>query len=153
MGFFLYWVFLSNSQQRTVKGYTQTNTHRHTHTHTHHTHPHTHTHSHTHQPNLTFQKVVHIHATKAYKGGGGRGIAPLILNLSTRWGWVVNLMPQKVYHREKKTRYVRNRRMSGPQSRSRRFGTEKNLLLILGFELRNVRPVAKSLNRLRYNGS
>ena len=31
---------------------------------------------------------------EAYKGGGGRDIAPLIFNLGARWTWVVNLAPQ-----------------------------------------------------------
>jgi len=33
--------------------------------------------------------LVPLHTMKAYKGNGG--IAPIILNLSTRWRWVVSL--------------------------------------------------------------
>jgi hypothetical protein len=38
-----------------------------------------------------------FHAMKAYRS---RGIAPLILNLRTRWRWVVNFMPRPLYPRE-----------------------------------------------------
>jgi hypothetical protein len=30
-----------------------------------------------------------------------RGIAPLILNFSTKWRWVVNFMPRPLYSRER----------------------------------------------------
>jgi len=34
--------------------------------------------------------VCHVHAMNVYRGS--RGIAPLILNIATRWQWVVNFM-------------------------------------------------------------
>jgi len=39
----------------------------------------------------TTQKYTPVPAKKAY--GGSRGTAPLILNLSARWKWVVNFTP------------------------------------------------------------
>jgi len=30
-----------------------------------------------------------------------RDITPLILNISTRWKWVVNVTPQLLYHQER----------------------------------------------------
>jgi hypothetical protein len=44
-------------------------------------------------------KVVPVQAMEAYKRSGG--IVPLILNLSTRWRWLVNVMPLSLYHRER----------------------------------------------------
>jgi hypothetical protein len=42
-----------------------------------------------------------VHALKASKEAGSRGVAPLILNLSTRWRWVVNFTPWPLYLRER----------------------------------------------------
>jgi hypothetical protein len=36
---------------------------------------------------------------KAYRGS--TGIAPLILNLGTRWRWVVSFTPRPLYHRDR----------------------------------------------------
>jgi hypothetical protein len=44
---------------------------------------------------VLYEKIFSVHAMKAYSGS--RGIAPLILNLSTRWRWVVNFTPQLLY--------------------------------------------------------
>jgi hypothetical protein len=52
---------------------------------------------------------------KAYWGNGG--IAPRILDLATRWRWVVGLTPQPLYPLDT--------RLGGPQSQSGR-GGEKN---------------------------
>ena len=38
-------------------------------------------------------------AMKAQRGS--RGIAPLIPNLGTRWGWVVNATPRPIYPQER----------------------------------------------------
>ena len=38
-----------------------------------------------------------FHAMEAYRN---RGLAPLILNLRTRWRWMVNFTPQPLYPRE-----------------------------------------------------
>jgi hypothetical protein len=40
-------------------------------------------------------KVVLVHAIKAYRGS--RGIAPLILNLCTRWKREVDIIPRPLY--------------------------------------------------------
>ena len=40
-------------------------------------------------------KGVPVHTMKAYGGWGvGRGIASLIINVGTRWRWVVNVTPR-----------------------------------------------------------
>ena len=49
---------------------------------------------------------------KAYRGS--RRIAPLILNLNTRWKCVVNITTRSFYPGEEKTRYPLNRRLGGP---------------------------------------
>jgi hypothetical protein len=53
----------------------------------------------------------------------------------------------------KEPRYPPKRRLVGSQSRSKRFGEEKNPFRLPGFELRTVRSVAQSLYRLSYPGS
>jgi len=45
-------------------------------------------------------QVVSVHGMKAYRGKGGRNIAPLILILGTKWGWFVNFMPRPLNPRE-----------------------------------------------------
>jgi hypothetical protein len=60
---------------------------------------------------------------KTYWGGG---IAPRILDLDTRWKWVVSFTPQPLYRQGKSPRYPLDRRLGGPQSRSGRGGEEKN---------------------------
>jgi hypothetical protein len=59
------------------------------------------------------------HAMKMHWGSGG--IGPHILDLSTRWRWVVSFMPQG-----KSPQYPLDRRLGGPQSCSGRGGEEKN---------------------------
>jgi hypothetical protein len=60
---------------------------------------------------------------KAYRGS--RGTAPLILNLGTRWRWVVNFTPRPLYPR-KEHWYPLHKRLSRPQSRSEHSDEEKN---------------------------
>jgi hypothetical protein len=64
------------------------------------------------------------HAMKTYFRSRGR--APLILNIVTRWMWMVNFMPHPFYPREKGLHYPLGTRLGGPQSRSGRGGEEKN---------------------------
>jgi hypothetical protein len=64
------------------------------------------------------------HAMKAYWGIGG--IAPRILDPSTRWRWVVSFTPRLLYPQGKSPWYPLDRRLGGPQSRSGRGGKEKN---------------------------
>ena len=77
--------------------------------------------------------------------GGGR--APLILDLDAGWRWVVNITPRKVPRQPLATR------PGGSQNRFGRFGEEKKLKPLQGFERRIVQPVARSLLQLRYPGS
>jgi hypothetical protein len=44
-------------------------------------------------------KVFAVQIMNAYRGS--TGIAPLILNLGTRWKWVVNFTPQPFYPKER----------------------------------------------------
>jgi hypothetical protein len=64
------------------------------------------------------------HAMKAYWGSAG--IAPRILDLGSRWRWVVNFTPLPLYPQGKSPWYPLDRRLGGPQSRSERGGEEKN---------------------------
>jgi hypothetical protein len=71
------------------------------------------------------------------------------LNLDTRWRWVVNFTPRLLYHRAKIPRYPLDRRLAGPQSRSRSWKVQKNLLALP--ELGTSHPVRNpSLYRLSY---
>ena len=75
---------------------------------------------------------------KAYRGS--TGVDPVILNFDTRWRSEVNFMPQPLYLRAR-TRYPLNTSLVGPHSWSGRFGEEKNLPPLSGFEPRTVQPV------------
>jgi hypothetical protein len=57
---------------------------------------------------------------KAYWGSGG--IAPSILDIGTRWRWMVSFMSRSLYPQGKSLWYPLDRRLGGPQSRSRRGG-------------------------------
>jgi hypothetical protein len=59
-----------------------------------------------------------------------------IHNLGTGWRWVVSLTLRPLYHRGNRLRCPLYRRLFGPQSRSRRYGEETNLLFLLGIEPR-----------------
>jgi hypothetical protein len=72
------------------------------------------------------------HAMKTYWGSGG--IAPRILDLGTKWRWVVSFMPRPLYSQGKSPRYPLDRRLGGPQSRSGRGGEDKNSQLPPGIE-------------------
>jgi hypothetical protein len=77
-----------------------------------------------------------VQATKAYRGS----TAPFNLNLCIRLRWEMNVTPWPFYPWNK-PRWPLNRRLCGPQSRSGRFGEEKNLFPLAGFEPRTVKPV------------
>jgi hypothetical protein len=64
------------------------------------------------------------HAMKAHWGSGG--IAPRILDLGTRWRWVVNFTLRPLYSQGKSPQYPLDRRLGRPQSRSGHGGEEKN---------------------------
>jgi hypothetical protein len=75
-----------------------------------------------------------------------------ILDLCTRWRWVVNFTTRRLYPRLKSPRYPLDRRLDGPQSRSGRCRAKKNL-----FPCRESNPgrpaCSPSLCRLSYLGS
>jgi hypothetical protein len=53
----------------------------------------------------------------------------IILEIGSRWRWVVSFRSRPFYLREKIPRYPFNRRLGGPQSRSGLCGEEKSLAL------------------------
>jgi hypothetical protein len=69
-------------------------------------------------------KIVSVEAIKAYRGS--RYIAPVILNLGSRWD-VVNFMPWPRYPPGERTAKRIEKTLYGPQTRSGRFGGKKNL--------------------------
>jgi hypothetical protein len=54
------------------------------------------------------------HPMKTYWGSGG--IAPRILDLGTRWRWVVSFTPRPLYSQWKSPRYPLGRRLGGPSA-------------------------------------
>jgi hypothetical protein len=54
------------------------------------------------------------------------GTAPRILDVGTRWSWVVSFIPRLLYTQGKSSWYTLDRRLGGPQSLSGRGGEEKN---------------------------
>jgi hypothetical protein len=80
---------------------------------------------------------------KTYWGSGG--IAPRILDLGTRWRWVVSFTPRPLYHQGKSPWYPLDRRLGRPQSRSGGGGEEKIPSLRRESNLRTliVQPVAQ----------
>jgi hypothetical protein len=75
------------------------------------------------------------HAMKAYWESGG--IAPRILNLGTRWRWVVSFTTRPFYLQGKSPWYPLDRGLGGPQSRSGGGGEEKNSQPPPGIDLCN----------------
>ena len=61
-----------------------------------------------------------------YPGSWSGIIAPLILNLGTRWRWVVSFMLQPLYSQRKKPLYPLNMSLGWARSRFGRFGRGKN---------------------------
>jgi hypothetical protein len=90
---------------------------------------------------------------KTYCGSGG--IGPRILNLGTRWKWVVSFTPRPLYPQRKSPWYLLDRRLGGSQSRCGRGGEEKNSQPPPGIEPQNPdRPAhSPTLYRLNYHGS
>jgi hypothetical protein len=95
----------------------------------------------------TVNKVVPVHTMKAYRQS--RGIAPHILNSSTRVRWVVNFMPWPLSPWNV-CRYPRYRRLGWPRASLGHFGKEEDLLHLLGSEPQIIQPVALSLYWLSY---
>jgi hypothetical protein len=71
-------------------------------------------------------------AIKSYWRSGG--IAPRLLNLSTRRRLVVSFTPRQLYPQGKNPWYPLDRRLGGSQNRSGRGGEEKNSQPLPGFE-------------------
>jgi hypothetical protein len=61
---------------------------------------------------------------KAYWGSGD--IATCIIDLGTRWRWVVRFTPRQLYPQGSITCYPLDRRLDGPQGRSGRGAEDKN---------------------------
>jgi hypothetical protein len=72
---------------------------------------------------------------KTYWGSGD--IAPRILDLGTRWRWVVSFTPRPLYPQETSPWYPLDRRLGEPQSLSGRGDEEKNSQSLPGFEPRS----------------
>jgi hypothetical protein len=83
---------------------------------------------------------------KVYWGSGG--IASRILNLGTRWSWVVSFTPRPLHPQEKRPLYPLERSFGGPQSRPGRGGEEKKSQPQLGLEprLSSLQPSATPVN-------
>jgi len=77
------------------------------------------------------------------------GTVPRILNLGTRWRWVVRFTPLPFYPQGKTSRYPLDRRVGWSHSRSGRGSEEKNPLPA-GYWTTVIQPVAYWLN---YHGS
>jgi hypothetical protein len=78
---------------------------------------------------------------KAYWGSGS--IAPRILDLGTKWKWVVSFTPRPFYPQGKSPKYALDRRLGGPQRRSGRGGEEKNSQPLPGLVPPIIQPVAQ----------
>jgi hypothetical protein len=88
-------------------------------------------------------KAVHVHAIQAYRGS--EGTAPIIYSSDARQRFVVSHMSRPLYLLRKQPQNPLNRRLDRPQSLSGCYGTEKNLLPLLGLESQTVQPAPLSL--------
>jgi hypothetical protein len=78
---------------------------------------------------------------KAYWGSGT--MAPCVLDIGTRWRWVVSFTPRPIRPQGKSPWYPLDRRLGGPHSRSGRGGEEKNSQPLPGLEPPIIQPVAQ----------
>jgi hypothetical protein len=78
---------------------------------------------------------------KAYWESGG--IAPRILDLGSRWRWVVSFTARPLYFQAKSPWYALDRRLDGPESRSGRGGEGKKSQPLPGFEPPIIQPIAQ----------
>ena len=76
---------------------------------------------------------------KAYKES--EGIAPLILNLSARSRWVVNITARLLHPPAKNPHAHWPEGLVGPQILYDQSGEEKNLLSLQGYKPRTVQPI------------
>jgi hypothetical protein len=88
---------------------------------------------------------------KAYWGSGG--IVQRILDLGTRWKWVVSFTPRPLYHQGESPWYPLDRKLGETQSRSGRGGEKKNSQSLPGLDPPIIQPVAQryttELSRLK----
>jgi hypothetical protein len=70
-------------------------------------------------------------------------VAPRILDLGTRWRWVISFKSRLLYPQEKSPLYPLDKRLGGPQSRSGRGGEQKNSQLRPEVELPITQPVTQ----------
>jgi hypothetical protein len=66
-----------------------------------------------------------------------------ILDLGTRWKWMISFTPRPLYSQGKSPLYPLDRRLGGSQSRYGRCRIKTNLLRKLGIETRAIQPVAR----------
>jgi hypothetical protein len=78
---------------------------------------------------------------KVYCGSGG--IAPCILDLATRWKWVVCFTPRSLYPRGKSPWFTLDRSLGGPRDHSGRYGVEKNSQPLPGLKAPIIQDVAQ----------
>jgi hypothetical protein len=78
---------------------------------------------------------------KLYWGIGG--IVPRILDLGTRWRWVVSFTPRPLYPHGKSPWYPLDRRLGGAQNRSVRGGEERDSQPVQVLEPATIQPVAQ----------
>jgi hypothetical protein len=81
------------------------------------------------------------HAMKAYWRSGS--IASRILELGTRWRWMVSFTSGQFYPQGKSPWYTLYRRLGGTQSRSGLGGEEKNSQPLPGLDILIMQPVAQ----------
>jgi hypothetical protein len=74
---------------------------------------------------------------------GSGGIAPNILDLGTRWRWVVSFTLRSLYPQGKIPWCPLDRRLSKPQTRSGRGGEEKNSQSLPGLESPTIQPITQ----------
>jgi hypothetical protein len=65
----------------------------------------------------------------AWRHLGCGGVAPLIINVGTRWNWMVSCTPRPLHSRGDGLRYPLNRRLAGPQTGLEFWRREKCLAL------------------------
>jgi hypothetical protein len=83
--------------------------------------------------------IFKLSTTKWRRGG----ISPGILDLCTRWRWVVSFTFRSLYPQRRRPWYPSDRRLGGPQSRSGRGGEEKNSQPLPGPEPPIIRPIVQ----------
>jgi hypothetical protein len=71
--------------------------------------------------NMTLKRIL-----RALNLSGGGGTVPCIVNLGTRWRWVVSFTPRLFYTKVRAHRTLGDKRLGRPQIRSGRCGEERN---------------------------